>query len=90
MAIYLPHLMFYGGDVFDTSWGIEDACTGFWCFLDGIGDVISGIGDLFQFLTLTGLTSEHADPTLLLGARFVLGLVWLVIIIGFVRGSNQA
>lgn len=88
-AIYIPSLYFLGDAVFDTDWAVED-CTGIGCFFSTVGAALESIVDLLQFLSLTGLDSTQVDGTFLGVLRFALGLVWLVIIIGFVRGSNQS
>ena len=91
LAIYIPELMFFGGAIFtDASVSDGGACSGFFeCLFEDIGSLFDIIGSLFQFLTLTGLPAD-VDGNVLIVARFALGLVWTLIIIGFIRGSNQS
>ena len=88
-SLYVPCLFFYGTEVFDTDWGVDD-CTGIGCFFSTVGAALESLVDLLQFLSLSGLDANDIDATFLGIMRFALGLVWLVIIIGFVRGSNQS
>lgn len=89
-SIYTPYLIFYGQEVFDSNFDFQD-CSGFFeCTFDFFTNIVDVLLDVLQFLTLTGVSSENIDPLLRTVFQFVLGLVWMVMIIGWVLGSNQS
>lgn len=86
LGVYLTVFAFYGTEIFDNAWSVDDPCDGiFDCLFDDIGQILTAIGDLLQFITLTNLPDVPLMMELFL--KFIVGLPWLVIVLGLVRGT---
>lgn len=89
LGVYLTVFAFYGTQIFDNDWTIDDPCDGFFdCLFDDIGQILTAVGDLLQFITLTNLPDVPLMMELFL--KFIVGLPWLVIVLGLVRGTSAS
>lgn len=86
LVVYVSVFAFYGEQIFDTGWEVGNPCTGFFdCLFDDIAHILDTIGDLLQFITLTNL--PEVDLFMELFLKFLVGLPWLLVVLGLVRGS---
>lgn len=84
VTVYLSVFAFYGDEIFDTDWSVDE-CTGIGCFFSTVSNALETLGDLLQFITLTNLPEVPVMMELFL--KFIVGLPWLIIITGLVRGT---
>lgn len=80
-GIYVPAFVFTAATI-DTS--IPEP-TG---FFDTFGTIAAVVGLIWDVFTLSGLT--ELDPLLRYGIVLTVGLMWLLIGVGQLRGSAQA
>lgn len=88
-AVYLSAFVFFGDEFGITGIDFDVQDCGLSCIDDFLGEVGDTVVFLFNLVTLGGI-SGAIDPLLRAGLLLTMGLMWLLILAGLLRGSSPA
>jgi len=84
-AVYVPSIFMLGESPFDVDFAQDQVDCGVFDFIcDFVGGAVDLTGNLFQFVTLSNVEPAELRSALLIP----LGLAFLLIIAGLIRGGG--